>query len=121
MTIDQLFHAITDIEFQYKRFVKTREFEDESLMRFDIISTEICKQIIKMSLNDAITEEAKNLGRIEINYLPEVTFGRRVMNAITFGYSTKKFLKKERESYLFSAIHARNTLFQVVELHLKEE
>ena len=55
MTIDKLFNAITDIEFQYKRFIKTKEFEDESLMRFDIISAEICQQIIKMALNDAIT------------------------------------------------------------------
>ena len=121
MTIDKLFHAITDIEFQYKRFIKTKEFEDESLMRFDIISAEICQQIIQMALNDAITEEAKNLGRIDINYLPQVGFGRKVLNAITFGYSTKKYLQKERLNYLYGAIHARNRLFQLVELHLKEE
>ena len=121
MTIDKLFNAITDIEFQYKRFIKTKEFEDESLMRFDIISAEICQQIINMTLNEAITEEAKNLGRIEINYLPQVGFGRKVLNAITFGYSTKKYLQKERLNYLYGAIHARNRLFQLVELHLKEE
>ena len=37
MTIDQLFRGISDIEFQYKRFIKTKEFDDESLIRFDII------------------------------------------------------------------------------------
>jgi hypothetical protein len=121
MTIDQLFRAITDIEFQYKRFVKTKDFDGESLVRFDIISAEICEQIIKMALNDTITEEAKNLGRIDINYLPQVGFGRKVLNAMTFGYSTKKYLQKERLNYLYGAIHARNRLFQLVELHLIEE
>ncbi len=48
MTIDQLFRGISDIEFQYKRFTKTKEFDDESLIRFDIISSEICQQIISM-------------------------------------------------------------------------
>jgi hypothetical protein len=121
MTIDQLFRGITDIEFQYKRFIKTKEFDDESLIRFDIISAEICQQIISMSLSDIITSEAKAIGRIDINYTPSFGLGRRIINALTFGYSIKKYIKRERLAYLYKEINARHRLFQLVELHLKEE
>ena len=121
MTIDQLFRGISDIEFQYKRFIKTKEFDDESLIRFDIISAEICQQIISMSLSEIITTEAERMGRIDINFTPTFGLGKRIINALTFGYSIKRYIKRERLAYFHEAINARHRLFQLVELHLKEE
>ena len=100
MTIDQLFRGISDIEFQYKRFIKTKEFDDESLIRFDIISAEICQQIISMSLSEIITTEAERMGRIDINFTPTFGLGKRIINALTFGYSIKQY-KKENDLPIF--------------------
>lgn len=121
MTIDQLYKAINDIEFQYKRFVKTNEFDGESLVRFDIISAEICEQLISMKLSEIISEEARTIGRIDMNYLPQIGFGRKLLNMLSFGYATKRYLHKMRLVYLYEAINSRHRLFKMVELHLKEE
>ena len=37
MTIDQLFRAFTDADFQYKRFMKIKVFESDTLSRFDAL------------------------------------------------------------------------------------
>jgi hypothetical protein len=121
MTIDQLFRAFTDADFQYKRFMKIKVFESDTLSRFDTLSEQIRVQVSQMDLSPTITAAMLELGRIEIEFTPEFKFGRKFLNVLCLGLYKKRFIAKKRLAYFYLSIQQRHHLFQIIEAHLKEE
>jgi hypothetical protein len=121
MTIEELFHAFTDAEFQYTRFMKTRDYERIKLERYDTLIEGIRQQAIKMELSPGINEELNAIDRLDLDYSPNVNFIRKALGFITFGYSKRKFISKKVSQFYLREIHQRHLMVQMIQNHLAQE
>lgn len=121
MTIDQLFRAFTDIEFQYTRFIKTQSYDHESLEKYDRVFETIRLQGIKMDFSERLNQELETIGRIDLHFEPKISFLRKIGNFFTFGRSKKKYIKKSIDNYYIREIYQRNVMIQSIQSHLNEE
>lgn len=120
MTINELFKAFTDIEFQANRLMKMKVIDEQHLRQFDERSEEVRVQVLNLDLSEALNEELIELGRINCNFLPPIHFGHKVLNLLTFGFYKKRYISKEREIYFKGEINVRKQLFHHAENQLKE-
>jgi hypothetical protein len=121
MTIEELFHAFTDADFQYARFMKTRDYERIKLERYDKLIEGIRQQAIKMDLSPGISEELKTIDRLALDYSPHLNVIRKVFGFLTFGYSRRKFIVKKVNQYYLREIHQRHLMVQMIQNHLAQE
>lgn len=121
MTIEELFHAFTDADFQYTRFIKTKDYERDKLARYDRLIESIRQQALKMDLSPGINEELSSIGSLDLDYTPHVSFLRKAMGWITFGYSKKKFIERKVNQFYLREIHQRHLLVQSIQNHLAQE
>lgn len=121
MTIEELFREFIDAEFQYKRFLKTLVFEEESLARYDALFERIRIQGIKMAFSEMLSEELSNMGRLDLNYVPKYSIALKMVNVLCLGQHKKWYLKKTAQAYYLREIYHRNLLIQSIQTHLNEE
>ena len=121
MTIEELFHAFTDADFQYTRFIKTKDYERIKLERFDTLIEGIRQQAIKMDLSPGINEELQTIERLDLDYSPKLNFIRKATWFITFGYSKRKFISKKVNQFYLREIHQRHLMVQMIQNHLAQE
>ena len=117
MTINELFKAFTDIEFQANRLKKIKNFDDGHLQQFDVRSEEVRIEVLRLDLSEEMNEEFNNLGRIDCDYSPKINFGHTLLNILTFGFYKKQDIKSKRETYFLGEINQRKKLF----LHTKHQ
>ena len=120
MTINELFKAFTDIEFQANRLMKMKVIDEMHLRQFDKRSEEVREHTIKLDINENLNEELTELGRIDCDFIPPIHFGHKLLNVITFGFYKKRYITKEREIYFKGEINVRRQLFHHAENQLKE-
>jgi len=120
MTINEIFKAFTDIEYQANRLIKIRNFEDGHLQQFDIRSEEVRVEVLRLDLSEELNDEFNNLGRIDCDYMPKINFGHTFLNIFSFGFYKKRFIAKERETYFLGEINQRKKLFLHTKNQLKE-
>ncbi len=60
MTINELFKAFTDIEFQANRLKKIKNFDDGHLQQFDVRSEEVRIEVLRLDLSEEMNEEFKD-------------------------------------------------------------
>lgn len=121
MTIEELFHAFTDAEFQYTRFIKTRDYDRTKLERYDQLIESIRIQAIKMDLSPGINDELNKTGRLDLDFSPPLNLLRKTIGFLTFGYSKRKFIKRKVHQFYLREIHQRHLLVQSIQNHLNEE
>ena len=121
MTIEELFHAFTDADFQYARFMKTKDYERIKLERYDTLIEGIRQQAIKMDLSPGINDVLKTISRLDLDYSPNLNFIRRAFGFITFGYSKRKFISKKVNQFYLREIHQRHLMVQMIQNHLAQE
>jgi hypothetical protein len=121
MTIEELFHAFTDADFQYTRFMKTKDYERIKLERYDNLIEGIRQQAIKMDLSPGINEELQTIGRMDLDYSPNLNFIRKAFGVLTFGYSKRKFISKKVNQFYLREIHQRHLVVQMIQNHLAQE
>ena len=111
MTIDELYKAFNDIEFQATRLLKARDLDREHLSRFNQRAEEIRQQLVSMRLNGHIHETMNDLKEIDEAYLPKLSFGRKLLNIILFGQHKKRFQSKGQLRYFMQEVAKRKQLF----------
>lgn len=121
MTIEELFHAFTDADFQYTRFIKTKDYERIKLARYDTLIEGIRQQAIKMDLSPTINDELTSINRLDLDYFPKLNFIRKALGFITFGYSKRKFISKKVNQFYLREIHQRHLMVQMIQNHLAQE
>jgi len=121
MTIEELFHAFTDADFQYTRFMKTKDYERIKLARYDSLIESIRQQAIKMDLSPGINEELQTIGRLDLDYTPKLNLIRKALGFITFGYSKRIFVSKKVNQFYLREIHQRHLMVQMIQNHLAQE
>lgn len=121
MTITELYRSFTDAEFQYNRFLKTKDFNRANLERYDGLIESIRIQASKMDLSPGINEEVHALGRIDIDFAPKVSFFVKILSVLSFGWYKRKFIRKSSLQYFTAEIHKRHLLVQSIQNHLNEE
>lgn len=121
MTIEALFRAFTDADFRYTRFMKTYDFSYEMVERYDQLIESIRVQAIKMDLSPNLNEELSQLGRLELDYGPTLTWPRKFLGFLTFGVSTKRYISRKTKTYYLREIHHRHLLVQSIQNHLAQE
>ena len=121
MTIEELFHAFTDADFQYTRFMKTKDYERIKLELFETLIEGIRQQAIKMDLSPGINEELQTIERLDLDYSTKLNFIRKAIGFITFGYSKRKFISKKVNQFYLREIHQRHLMVQMIQNHLAQE
>ncbi|MFM2038481.1 MAG: hypothetical protein RL432_1420 [Bacteroidota bacterium] len=121
MTIEELFRAFTDADFRYTRFMKTYDFSYEVVERYDHLIESIRVQAIKMDISPSLNEELTQLGRLNLDYTPTLTWPRKVLGFITFGVSKRRFIARKTKAYYLREIHHRHLLVQSIQNHLAQE
>ena len=111
MTIDELYKAFNDLDFQATRILKSKKIDLEHLHKFNERSEEIRQHLVKMRLNDNIHETMSTLERIDETYLPKLSFGRKVLNILLFGQHKKRFQTKGQLNYFMHEVSKRKQLF----------
>jgi hypothetical protein len=111
MTIDELYKAFNDIEFQATRILKAKDLDREHLSRFNQRTEEIRQQLVNMRLNGVIHETMSDLKQIDEEYLPKLSFGRKILNILLFGQHKKRFQSKGQIRYFMHEVAARKQLF----------
>jgi hypothetical protein len=120
MNINELYKVFTDIDFQANRLLKSKVISQDFLQQFDNRVEEVRPEIIKMDLSPEINNAFEELGRIELNLDPALSFGQKLTNIFLFGFYKKRVKHKKRESYFRAEIMRRKLSFQHIETHLKE-
>lgn len=121
MTIDELYKAFNDIEFQATRILKSRNLDREHLSRFNQRTEEIRRQLVSMRLQGAIHDTMNELKMIDEEYLPKLSFGRKVWNILLFGQHKKRFQTKGKLRYFMEEVSMRKQLFMYAKGELKED
>ena len=111
MTIDELYKAFNDIEFQATRILKAPSLDREHLHRFNLRAEEIRKQLVSMCLQGNIHETMSELEMIDEDFLPKLSFGRKVWNILLFGQHKKRFQAKGQLRYFTMEVSKRKQLF----------
>jgi protein tyrosine/serine phosphatase len=120
MTINDLFKAFTDLDFQSNRLMKAKEMDIDNLRQFDERSEQVRLQIRRLDLSISMNEEMDQLGRIDVNYYPEWNFGKKILNVLALGFYKKSHFKSKRHEYFLRAVHQRRQLFLHAENELKQ-
>ena len=121
MTIEELFHAFTDAEFQYTRFIKTKDFDRSKLDRYDTLIEGIRQQAIKMDLSPGINDELNKTERLDLDFTPHISLMRKVLSFLTFVYSKNRFIARKVNQFYLQEIHHRHLLVQSIQNHLAQE
>lgn len=121
MTIEELFRAFTDADFRYTRFMKTCDFSREIIERYDSLIESIRIQAIKMDLSPSINEDLAELGRLDLDYMPSLSWGRKFIGFLTFGLSKRRYTARTIKAYYLQEIHHRHLLVQSIQNHLVQE
>jgi hypothetical protein len=74
-----------------------------------------------MDLSPGINTELANMGRLDLDYMPNISFLRKILGFITFGYSKRKFIKRKVNQFYLREIHQRHLLVQSIQNHLAQE
>ncbi len=117
MTIDELYKAFNDIEFQATRLLKSKALDRDHLSRFNQRAEEIRRQLVSMRLQGAIHDTMTELKEIDEEFLPKLSFGRKVWNILLFGQHKKRFQAKGQLRYFMEEVSKRKQLF----MHAKGE
>lgn len=112
MSIEELERAFLDIDFQANRIAKSKHVDLEHLKRFNERSEQVRIQLIQMGLSDALTESLIEINPIDENFLPPFTFGRKILNVITFGFHKKRYIPKKQEAYFRNEVAEKSRLYQ---------
>lgn len=121
MTLEDLFRHFTDEEFQYNRFLKTRNFEYELLEKYHLLFEAIKSFTIHLELNEELCSELSNLDPLDLHFSPEIKFFRKVIGFLTFGVSTKRYIRSQRSSYYLQELQTRHRYVQAIQLTLRNE
>lgn len=119
MNINELYKVFNDIDFQANRLIKSKTISPIFLKQFDDLVEQIRPEIIKMDLSQEINESFNKLGRIDLDYCPNLTFGQKFMNVLLLGFYKKKLKNKKMEFYFREEIQRRKLSFLHIETHLK--
>lgn len=111
MTIDELYKAFNDIDFQATRILKSKHLDLDHLHKFNERSEEIRQHLVKMRLNDSIHETMSQLERIDEEFQAKLSFGRKVWNILLFGQHKKRFQTKGQLQYFMKEVSKRKQLF----------
>ena len=120
MRINELYKVFTDIDYQANRLLKSRPISITFLNQFDSLVDQVRPEIIKMDLSKEINSSFQELGRIDIDLDPNLSFGQKTINIFLLGFYKKHVKLTKREKYFKSEIISRKLSFQHVETHLKE-
>lgn len=112
MSIEELQKAFLDLDFQANRIAKLKSVDPEHLNRFNQRSEEVRKQLLQMQLNEGLNESLQALDPINENYQAAFTFGRKVLNVLSFGIHKKRYLPKKQEAYFRKEVAERSRLYQ---------
>ncbi|MFM1947674.1 MAG: hypothetical protein RL207_1957 [Bacteroidota bacterium] len=121
MTIDELYKAFNDIEFQATRILKAKNLDRDHLSRFNDRTEEIRLQLVSMRLQGAIHDTMNELKKIDEEYLPKLSFGRKVLNILLFGQYKKRFQSKGQLRYFMEEVSKRKQLFMHAKGELNED
>jgi len=91
------------------------------LARYDNLIESIRIQGLQMDLSPGINTELANMGRLDLDYTPNISFLRKILSFITFGYSKRKFIKRKVNQFYLREIHQRHLLVQSIQNHLAQE
>jgi hypothetical protein len=100
--------------------LKSKPISMDFLIQFDTLVEEIRPQIIKMDLSNEINISFQELGRIDFQLDPSLSFGQKIINFILFGFYKNRVKSIKRELYFREEILQRKLSFQHIETHLKE-
>jgi len=120
MTINDLFKAFTDLEYQSNRLLKSKKMDLNWLEHFDVRCEEVREQIIRLDISKVLNESMQNLQGINLDFSPDWNFGHTLTNIICLGLYKKRYIAKQREIYFRQAIDDRKKLFHFAESELKE-
>jgi hypothetical protein len=120
MGINELYKVFADVDFQANRLLKTKPISIELLIQFDKLVEDVRHEIIHMDLSEHINASFQDLGRINVNLDPNLSFGQKMMNILLIGFYKKRVKSKKREIYFREEILMRKLSFQHIETHLKE-
>lgn len=112
MSIEELQKAFLDLDFQANRIAKLKNVDPEHLHRFNQRSEEVRTQLLQMQLNEGLNESLQALDPINENYQAAFTFGRKVLNVLSFGIHKKRYLPKKQEAYFRKEVAERSRLYQ---------
>ncbi len=120
MGINELFKVFTDIDFQANRLLKSKPTSLDFLIQFDNLIEDIRPEIIKMDLSEEINASFLEMGRIDIDLDPTLSFRQKIINIFLFGFYKKRVKLIKRDIYFREEILRRKLAFQHIETHLKE-
>ncbi|NDB34303.1 MAG: hypothetical protein EB023_02930 [Flavobacteriia bacterium] len=121
MTLEDLFRHFTDEEFQYHRFLKTRNFDYDVLLKYSNLFESIKQFALKMNLDDELNKDLNAIEKLDLTYAPHLGLFRKVLGFITFGFSTKRFIRNRSTQFYIEDIYRRHILVQSIHLILKHE
>jgi len=121
MTIEELYRTFTDVDFRYLRFMKTHNFSRELVEPYDSLIETIRLQALKMDFSPTMNEELNALGRLDLDFVPKLSWVVNFFGFITFGYSKRKITRQKTKSYYLREIHQRHLIVQSIQKHLEEE
>lgn len=112
MSIEDLQKAFLDLDFQANRIAKLKGVDPEHLSRFNERSEQVRIQLLQMGLSDALTLSLVELNPIDEKFQAPFSFGRKLLNVLTFGFHKKRYLPKKQEAYFRKEVAERSRLFQ---------
>jgi len=121
MTLEDLFRHFTDEDFQYQRFLKTSNFEFEYLEKYHLLFEAIKSFTLDLKLSEELSLELSNLNALDLHFSPKINFFRKVIGFLSFGISTKQYIRHERSRYYLQEIQTRHRYVQAIQLTLRNE
>ena len=112
MSIEDLQKAFLDLDFQANRIAKLKGVDPEHLSRFNERAEQVRIQLLQMGLSDALTESLVEMNPIDEKFQPRFSFGRKMLNVLTFGIHKKRYLPKKQEAFFRKEVAERSRLFQ---------
>ena len=101
--IDDLHRKLRDAQFQVDRLLKRQPLDRQFL-----------KQLAEL------TAQIKELAVLDPDFQPAISAWRKIIGALTFGWSTKRFIYNSQLEYTVSTVKQLKEHYSYLERHLSE-
>ena len=118
--IDDLHRKLRDAQFQVDRLLKRQPLDRNFLQQLAELTVVIKADLKTLQSTSEFGSFIEQLEVLNSDFQPVISTWRKIFGALTFGWSTKRFILKSQHEYTVSTVKQLKEHYSYLERHLSE-
>jgi hypothetical protein len=118
--IDDLHRKLRDAQFQVDRLLKRQPLDRQFLKQLAELTAQIKDDLKSLQSTSDFGSFIDELAVLDPDFQPAISAWRKIIGALTFGWSTKRFIYNSQLEYTVSTVKQLKEHYSYLERHLSE-